>query len=324
MWEQFLEKTSELLRQGSSFAVATVVRALPPTSGKPGNKAIIQADGKLWGWIGGGCAQPVVAKEALKALADGSPRLVRISPSPNAPEEGTVDYTMTCHSGGALDIYIEPVLPKPHLVILGRSPVAKTLAQISSIIGYAVTVVLADSVTEDFAGAELIQAQDYSLEGVKAAPRSAIVISTQGEGDEEALEQALRTGATYIAFVASKIKAQKVFEYLRAKGVSAEKLSAVRAPAGIDIHAKSPQEIAISILAQLIQVRGETRRDLPETRTGLPIPAAHAEAKDPICGMVVNTATAKYRTEYRGQTVFFCCASCKQMFDREPANYSTV
>src|SRR5689334_25373638 len=111
MWNQFLEKTSELLGQGASFAVATVVRVLPPTSGKPGDKAIVLADGKLWGWIGGGCAQPVVAKEALKALADGSPRLVRISPSPEGSEEGIVDYSMTCHSGGAMDIYIEPVLP---------------------------------------------------------------------------------------------------------------------------------------------------------------------------------------------------------------------
>ena len=99
-----------------------------PISGKPGNKAIIRADGKLWGWIGGGCAQPVVVKEALKALADGQPRLVRISPS-SSPEEGIVDYTMTCHSGGTLDIYIEPVLPKPHVLILGRSPVAQTLCQ---------------------------------------------------------------------------------------------------------------------------------------------------------------------------------------------------
>src|SRR5689334_16262032 len=217
MWERLLEKTSELLGQGASFAIATVVRALPPTSGKPGDKAIIQADGKLWGWIGGGCAQPVIAKEALKALADGSSRFVRISPSPNAPEEGTVDYTMTCHSGGALDIYIEPVLPKTHLVILGRSPVAQTLAQISGMIGYAVTVVSPDTVSEGFGGAELIQAQDYGLDRVKTGAHTLIVVSTQGEGDEEALEQALKTGASYIAFVASKTKAEKVFDCLKTK-----------------------------------------------------------------------------------------------------------
>lgn len=321
MWDRFLEKTSELLGRGASFAVATVVRAMPPTSGKPGDKAIIHADGKLWGWIGGGCAQPVVIKEALQALADGRPRLVRISPSPNAPEEGTVDYTMTCHSGGALDIYIEPVLPNPHLVILGRSPVAQTLAQISRTIGYAVTVVLLDAAGEDFAGAELIQAQDYSLEHVKIDARTLIVVSTQGEGDEEALEQALKTQASYIAFVASRTKAQKVFEYLKTKGVPPGKLNLVRAPAGLDIHAKSPEEIAVSVLAQLIQVRGETQGDVKEPRTAVSLPIVDAEAKDPICGMTVNTTTAKYKTEYLGQTVFFCCARCKQMFDREPARY---
>src|SRR5215472_12551609 len=116
-------------------------------SGKPGDKAIILADGKLWGWIGGGCAQPVVAKEAVKALADGKPRLVRISPSPDAPEEGTVDYTMSCHSGGSLDIYIEPVLPRPHVVILGRSPIAQALARLSAAIGYAVALVVEEAIS---------------------------------------------------------------------------------------------------------------------------------------------------------------------------------
>src|SRR6266851_136508 len=118
MHDRFLKKASELTASGASFAVATVVRCQPPTSGKPGDKAIIHADGKIWGWIGGGCVQPVAAKEALKALADGRPRLVRISPSLSDLEEGIVDYTMTCHSGGAMDIYIEPVLPKPHFVVL--------------------------------------------------------------------------------------------------------------------------------------------------------------------------------------------------------------
>src|SRR6516165_1002443 len=139
MFDQFLSKASELLANHESFAIAVVVRYEAPISGKPGNKAIIFADGKIWGWIGGGCAQPVVVKEALKALADGQPRLIRISPSASA-EEGIVDYTMTCHSGGTLDIYIEPVLPKPHVLVLGRSPVAQTLIKLAKTIGYAVTV----------------------------------------------------------------------------------------------------------------------------------------------------------------------------------------
>lgn len=323
MWERFLEKTSELLSQGASFAVATVVRALPPSSGKPGDKAIIQADGKLWGWIGGGCAQPVVAKEGLKALSDGRPRLVRISPSPNAPEEGTVDYTMTCHSGGALDIYIEPVMPKPHVVILGRSPVAQTLTRISRTIGYAVTLVIPEAMPEAFGDSELILARDYSLDRVKVSARSLIVVSTQGEGDEEALEQALKTEAPYIGFVASRTKAEKVFEYLKSKGIPTEKLNRVRAPAGLDLHARSPEEIAVSILAQLVQVRAETEAYLSEPTGTLPS-RSNAEAKDPICGMTVNTSTAKYKTAYRGETVFFCCARCKETFDREPSRYSTV
>src|SRR5215467_7633655 len=195
MFEEFLKKTAELASQGATFAVATVVRCLPPTSGKPGDKAIITADGKLWGWIGGGCAQPVVAKEALKALAEERPMLVRISPRPDAPEEGIVDYTMTCHSGGALDIYIEPVLPRPHVVILGRSSVAQMLARLAATIGYAVSVVVREAVGEAVDRVEAFQAQDYALERAKVTPRSMIVVATQDDGDEEALWQALRTEA---------------------------------------------------------------------------------------------------------------------------------
>src|SRR5262245_16903225 len=220
MFEDFLKKSAELTSQGAMFAVATVVRCVPPTSGKPGDKAIIHADGKLWGWIGGGCAQPVVAKEALKALMEERPRLVRISPHPDAPEEGIVDYTMTCHSGGALDIYIEPVLPKPHLLVLGRSPVAQTLARLGKTIGYAVSMIVGEEAPSDPHAAvraeetpdiEVIQARDYSLERVKVTSRTFLVVATQGEGDEEALEQALKTEAGYVAFVASKTKAEKIF-----------------------------------------------------------------------------------------------------------------
>ena len=321
MWDQFLNKTQELLGQGASFAVATVVRALPPTSGKPGDKAIIESDGKLWGWIGGGCAQPVVIKEALKALADGTSRLVRISPSPNPGEEGIVDYTMTCHSGGALDIYIEPVLPKTHVVILGRSPVARKLAQLASAIGYAVAVV-ADGEIEDVAEAELFQSREYSLERARVSPSTLIVVATQGEGDEEALEQALKSKASYIGFVASRTKAQKVLDYLKTAGIPDEKLNLVRAPAGLDILAKSPEEIAVSILAQLIQVRGAMKKPASAFRPPVSLPIVETEAKDPICGMTVNTSGAKHRVEHGGKTFFFCCAGCKQAFEREPARYA--
>src|SRR6201981_1569266 len=180
MFDEFLTKADELVKERQSFAIAVVVRYEAPISGKPGNKAIVFPGGKSWGWIGGGCAQPVVVKEALKALADGQPRLIRISPS-SSPEEGIVDYTMTCHSGGTLDIYIEPVLPKPHILILGRSPVAKTLARLGKAIGYAVSVAARGADRESLGDIDSMQAE-LDLSQFKIAPQTFIVVSTQGEG----------------------------------------------------------------------------------------------------------------------------------------------
>ena len=319
MFDQFLSKTDELLTDGQSFAIAVVVRYQAPISGKPGNKAIIFPDGKIWGWIGGGCAQPVVVKEALKALADGQPRLIRISPS-SSPEEGIVDYTMTCHSGGTLDIYIEPVLPKPHILILGRSPVAKTLARLGKAIGYAISVVAPGADRESFPDSDLVQAE-LDLGQLKTTPQTFIVVSTQGEGDEEALEQALLTKAAYVAFVASKTKASKLLGYLKERGVTVDRLSKVRAPAGLDITATSPEEIAVSILAEIIQVNG-TKAASQKNQAQSPVPKH--EAKDPICGMMVDVSIAKHKSEFHGNSFYFCCSGCKQKFDKQPEKYALL
>ncbi len=209
-------------RKGEPFAVAQVVRYQAPISGKPGNKAIIFADGKMWGWIGGGCAQPVVVKEALKALADGQPRLIRISPS-SSPEEGIIDYAMTCHSGGTLDIFIEPVLPKPHILILGRSPVARTLVTLAKTIGYAVSVAAPEADHESFPEADLVQA-NLDLSQVKITPQTFIVVSTQGECDEEALEAALNTGASLRGIRRQQRKGSKVIRLLERTRGWAEKI----------------------------------------------------------------------------------------------------
>jgi xanthine/CO dehydrogenase XdhC/CoxF family maturation factor len=165
---------------------------------RPGDKAIIFPDGRIWGWIGGGCAQPVVIKEALKARADGRPRLVRISPA-SAPENGIVDYTMTCHSGGMVDIYIEPVLPKPHILIIGRSPIAQALARIGKAVHYRVSVAATGADSEQFPEVDALL-PDLDLRQVKITPETFIVVSTQGEGDEEALEQVAKTDAAYVAW----------------------------------------------------------------------------------------------------------------------------
>src|SRR5260370_36497 len=296
MFDPFLNKASELLAKGEPFAVAEVVRSLSPISGKVGDKAIVFADGTVWGWIGGGCAQPAVIKEALKALKDGKPRLVRISPS-SSQEEGIVAYNMTCHSGGTLDVSIEPVLPKPHILILGRSPVGRTLARLGKAIGYTVSVAAPQADRESYPDADRVQA-DLDLSGVRIGPQTFIVVSTQGECDEEALEQALKTDASYVAFVASKVKAAKVLQYVCERGISTEELNQVRAPAGLNIQASSEEEIAVSILAEIVQL---SRSQAIKQNDMAASPEERAEAKDPICGMTVDTRTAKYKSGFDGK-----------------------
>ena len=320
MFDEFLSRAAELRSHEEPFATAVVVRCESPVSGKPGDKAIIEVDGSVWGWIGGGCVQPLVVREALKAIADGKPRLVRVAPSKTAePEEGTVSYTMTCHSGGALDIYIEPVLAKPQILIFGRSAVAKALCSLGKAIGYRITVMAAGAVAEIFPEADTIK-QEMNLSGVEFGPETFIVVSTQGEQDEEALEQACRTGVSYISFVASDVKWHKLFELLAAKGISRERLTRIRAPAGLRLGGLTPQEIALSILAEIVQIRKTGPADIEADKI-LGDDRRQTEAIDPVCGMSVEQSKANYVSEYRGEKYYFCCGGCKQAFDAHPENY---
>jgi xanthine dehydrogenase accessory factor len=320
MFDQFLSKAGEMLASGQSFAIAEVVRYLKPISGKAGDKAIISADGTIWGWIGGGCAQPAVVKEALKALKDGRPRLVRISTTASSQDEGIVAYNMTCHSGGTLEVYIEPVLPKPHILILGRSPVGRTLTKLAKTVNYTVTVAGLGVDQAGYPDADRIK-PDLNLSGLTVEPRTFIVVSTQGEQDEEALELALRTDASYVAFVASKAKAAKVLQFLSERGIDKARLDQVRAPAGLDIQARSQEEIAVSILAEIIQL---SRSQMPEKPEAAGVPEKTTEVKDPICGMTVDVARAKYKSAFEGRSYYFCCAGCKQAFDKQPQRYTLV
>jgi xanthine dehydrogenase accessory factor len=348
MFDRFLEKADELVAKGESFAFAVVVRTEGPSSGKAGDKAIVTADGQLWGWVGGGCTQPVVIKEALKALADGRARLVRITPEagPETPV-GVVDYAMKCHSGGALDIFIEPVTAKQRILILGRSPVARALARLAAAVEFSVAVAAPEASAANFPDAAVVL-DDLRLGDAKIGPQTFVVVSTQGERDEEGLELALSTDASYIAFVASRTKAEKILKSFAAAGATEESLKRVRAPAGMAIGAKSPEEIAVSILAEIIQVKAARAQS---AQAALPVPAAQAaqpatprlgettlgsetqpsaeggqaaeEAVDPICGMSVKMARAKYVSEYRRAKFYFCCAGCKQAFDQQPEKYAS-
>jgi xanthine dehydrogenase accessory factor len=319
VFDQFLNKAAEMLASGKSFAIAEVVHFLKPVSGKSGDKAIISADGEIWGWIGGGCAQPAVVKEALKALEDGRPRLVRISTT-SAGEEGVVAYNMSCHSGGTLEVYIEPVLPKPHILIVGRSPVGRTLAKLAKTINYTVTVAAPGADHASYPDADHV-VPDLNLAGLKITPRMFIVVSTQGDQDEDALEQALHTNASYVAFVASKTKAAKVIQFLEERGIEKARLGQVRAPAGLDIQARSQEEIAVSILAEIVQL---SRNQPAEEKAPPTAPERRIEARDPICGMTVDMTRAKHSADFAGRRFYFCCAGCKQAFEKQPEKYAVA
>jgi xanthine dehydrogenase accessory factor len=220
---------------------------------------------------------------------------------------------MTCHSGGTLDIFIEPVFPKPHILILGRSPVVQVLTKLGKAISYTVSVAAPQADRETYPDADWVQA-DLDLGRLKIGPQTFIVVSTQGECDEEALEQALQTGASYVAFVSSKAKAAKVLQHLGERGITAESLNRVRAPAGTSIPTGSPEEIAVSILAEIVQLnRGRVVQNQE---------AQNQEVKDPICGMTVDVGVAKYKSEFDGKSFYFCCVGCKQTFDKQPDRYT--
>ena len=257
MFDVFFGKASALNERGQPFALAVVVRYEAPSSGKAGDKAIILEDGSIEGWIGGGCTQPVVIQEARKVLVEGKPRLIRIAPSTEDTTEGIVRYPMTCHSGGALDVYIEPVYPKPHLIVFGHSVVAQTLCRLARAIHYRVSAVAPEAEPQiEFDVDRVLRSWDIA--SIPFTDQTFVVVATQGEGDEQALKSALAYGASYTAFVASRKKAVAVFENLAAQGIDKEAQSSVKSPAGLDIGARLPEEIAVSILAEILK---EKRHD---------------------------------------------------------------
>ncbi len=330
MHQNFWNQVHSLHQAAEPFAIATVVRCEKPTSAKPGAKAIITANGALRGWIGGACAEPIVRQEAMKALGDGKPRFLRIGPSVSdeiKSEAGVIEFLMTCHSGGTLEIYIEPVMPQPQLVLIGESPVVETLARLGRAANFSVAVIDPDATSERFSEADKILTE-LDPSQLKFTPQTYIVVATHGKYDERALEQILATEAPYIAFVTSKKRGQAAVDYLREIGVPAEKLARIKFPAGLDIGAQTPDEIAVSILAEIVQIRRRPPSiKLPLLTVSAP-PVAIVEtkdqsgqAKDPICGMMVDIATARYTSLYHDETYYFCCAGCKQKFDKEPARY---
>ena len=292
-----LVEAGRLAAEGRPYALATVVRVVRPASTRRGDRALVTPDGALAGWVGGACSEPIVVREALRALADGEPRLVRIGPAgagADAPGDVVVAESR-CASEGVVEVLIEPELPGPLLAVLGEGVAGRTLLELARVIGWRVT----DQLDPD-------------------APPDAVVVATMGHGDEDALASALRAGVGYVGLVASARRAGVVLDAVRGQGVAEEALARVRGPAGRDLGPSAQEEIAVAILAELVDWRHGLVPDRPGDHPGGPPDPpgpAPAEAVDPVCGMTVAVAGAP--TAVRdGVTWYFCSVGCRDHFER--------
>lgn len=303
--DEVLDRAAALRERGETFVVATVVRVDPPTSARAGDKALITADGKLWGWIGGSCSEGLVRREALIALGDGQPRLVKIAPD-QAPEHlpGVVAHLSTCPSAGSLDVFIDPQLPRPLLLVIGDTPAAHTLVRLGATIGYTTCAVHPGAGASDFPEADQVIG---SLD-LAPAPRNAstwAVVATMGHYDEDAIEALLRSDVAYIGLVASRRRAATVLGVLQGRGVRS--LERVRRAADSSVGG-SQEEIALATLAEIAAERHAHQR-----RYAIPLPEA---AIDPICGMRVDVKGAMHTLTVGETTNYFCGAGCLDAFKR--------
>jgi len=332
---RMVEKADELSRQGVELALATVVWRQAPSSGHQGARAIITADGEMHGWVGGACAEPVVIREAQRVIADRKPRLILLGTPDQFGElpEGMTFVPMACQSEGAMELYIEPVIPSPHLVVVGRSPMATTLVDLATALGWRV---------------DLFDAAGFATEDVGTG--SVVVVATQGHGDEEAVEQAVAAQPAFIGLVASHKRGEAVLGYLADRGVSRELLDQVRVPVGLDLGHTSHPEIAVAVLAELVELRAKGLLNPGRTETGdsHPVPVtmssgsapgeghrhdepglSHEAAPGPgtaidlVCGMTVPADATSRPFEHEGQTFYFCCPGCRTSFEKDPAGFIT-
>jgi xanthine dehydrogenase accessory factor len=286
---EVLAEAARLAEAGEPFAIATVVNVRRPASARRGDRGLVTADGGLLGWVGGACSEPVVVREALRAMADGEPRLVRIGPPGTEGEAGedVVCAESHCASEGVVEVLVEPQLAAPLLAVVGDGPAARTLAELARTIGWRVS-------------REVDVAAD------------AVVVATMGTNDQDALAAALAGPAGYVALIASARRAGVVRDALRAAGAPEESIARVRSPAGLDLGPCTQQEIAVAVLAELVA-----------WRHAQPVAAAPpAEAIDPVCGMTVAIEGAAATAEHDGRTYYFCCAHCRSAFLDDPARYA--
>jgi xanthine dehydrogenase accessory factor len=303
-----LGRIGQLARSGQTFALATVVWRQGPSSSKQGSRAIITADGQLDGWIGGACAEPVVIREARQVIADGNARLLLLGAPDQfgtAVPEGITVVPISCQSEGALEIYIEAVLPVPHLVIVGGSPMTRTLAELARALDWSTDLLSTDEFGPGAAG-----------------ERSMVIVATQGHGDEDMIERAAAMNPAYLGLVASRKRGEAVLGYLADRGVPRDQLDKVHAPAGLDLGRTTHEEMAVAILAELVQLRASgDLAAVPSPRDAARGERRRAESVDPVCGMAVTPGPSALPLEHDARTYYFCCSGCRRTFEEDPDAY---
>jgi xanthine dehydrogenase accessory factor len=293
-------RARELTERGAAFVTATVVRVEHPTSVQPGNVALVHEDGSIEGFVGGVCAQNSVRLYSLKAIERGEPLLLRILPEgPTEQEigrdEGSVTVQNPCLSGGAIEVFLEPFLPPPRMIVAGDTPIAAALLRLAAEVGI-----------------DAVPGRGHdSGPPVPSAEDLALVVAAHGRDERASLRAALEAGVPYVGLVASRRRGGAVLDALRDDGVSEDLLAQIDTPAGLDIGARTPPEIALSILASIVEVRRRTST-VPRSWAAAP----PATAVDPICGMSVLIDPSALSIEHAGETHYFCGEGCKDAFVR--------
>ena len=256
---------AQLIRVEEPFALATVVRTVAASAAKPGAKALIRSDGSMIGWVGGGCTRAAVEQAARRALDDGKARLIRVRPRTGADRdratEGVEVHPSSCPSGGTVDVFVEPMLPAPRLIVMGGSPAGRALSDLARRIGFAVTVAAPAAEQQGFLDVER-RIEGFDLSAEPAAATSFVVVATQGRGDRAAFGAALLSRARYVACIASRRKAAALKARLIEDGMAPDRVKRLRGPAGLHIGAITPEEIALAILADIVLERRRGARDL--------------------------------------------------------------
>lgn len=324
----YFERIARLASAGQSFATATVVGRRAPVSSHLGDRAVVFADGRMDGFVGGACAREIVRAQALDAIKVGAARVVSIRPDVEAGGGAAGERTvikMSCASEGAVDVYIEPFVHARLLVVVGATPVAGALVRVARSLDYRVVQVVDRRERSDFeAEAAALGVTLTTLDALPELlqPRAgeedrAAVVASQGHYDEEALEVILKYGLPYVALVASRTRGAVVRALLEEAGIPG--VPELRNPAGLDLGAHTPQEVALSILAEIVQVRAglAVNRDSHAT----PVVESSATATDPVCGMEVDVGTTRHTAVVDGATYYFCCAACRARFVKQPEDF---